>query len=89
MCFVKDSDEVTQSLVWHRVIVYCVKRGLNKEVAREGLYVFEIRPRKDKRQNVDTDKIEQSNKNKCRPAYELDGTEIEGFDYNATKIEYS
>lgn len=89
--FEKDSEEVVD-LIWKHVIVYCVERGLTKEVARKGLFVFDIRPRKERRQHGQQPKTQKkvtSNKNKCRPAYEKDGTEISGFDYNATQIEYS
>ncbi|XP_054290386.1 magnesium-dependent phosphatase 1-like isoform X1 [Macrosteles quadrilineatus] len=89
--FEKDcGPENCMDMIWKHVIIYCLKDGLNKETARKGLVVYNIRPRKEAKhgpQKVEV--VEKTNKNKCRPAYEKDGTEIEGWDYNATKIDYS
>uniref|UniRef100_A0A1B6KZL2 Magnesium-dependent phosphatase-1 n=1 Tax=Graphocephala atropunctata TaxID=36148 RepID=A0A1B6KZL2_9HEMI len=86
--FEKDPGEVFDML-WKHVIVYCIdENGLTKDRARKGLLVFDIRPRKERRQHLKSEKREFTDKNKSRPAKERDGTELEGMIHNGSAIDY-
>uniref|UniRef100_A0A1B6I527 Magnesium-dependent phosphatase-1 n=1 Tax=Homalodisca liturata TaxID=320908 RepID=A0A1B6I527_9HEMI len=86
--FEKDPGEVFDML-WRHVIVYCIdENGLTKDRARKGLFIFDIRPRKERRQHLNNAKREFTDKNKSRPAKERDGTELEGMIHNGSAIDY-